>query len=89
MKITPFVTTQQMQNTSDFDSNMQEVQIHKPDSAQPKVVQGSDSGSEDIPSAQATQKKKWVCIESISTVDQQEERRELEMEEDPDVIMEL
>ena len=68
-KITPFVTPQM--NPSDSDSDVQEVEIHKPDSTQLKVVQGSDSGSEDVTSAQATQKKKkQVCIESISTVDQ-------------------
>ena len=72
---------------------MQEVRIKKPDSTQPKIVQSSDSGSKDIPSAQATQKKKKqrVCIESTSSIEQQEEKREVDTEDDPEaaVVMEL
>ena len=47
----------------------------------------------DIPSAQTSQKKKKkrACIESTSTVDQQEEKCEVDTEDDPEaaVVMEL
>ena len=91
MKISLFVTSQQSTGL-DSDSDVQEVRMNKPDSTQPKVVQGSDSGSEDIPSAQTSQKKKKRArIESTSTVDQQEEKREVDTEDDPEaaVVMEL
>ena len=90
MKMSSFVTTQQ---STGLDSDVQEVRIKKPDSTQPKIVQGSDSGSEDIPSAQASQKKKKQCarIESTSTIEQQEEKHEVDTEDDPEaaVVMEL
>ena len=91
-KMSSFVTTQQSTGL-DSDSNVQEVQINKPDSTQPKVVQVSDSSLEDIPPAQTSQKKKKKCarIESTSTVDQQEEKREVDTEDDLEaaVVMEL
>ena len=87
-----FVTTQQSTGV-DSDSDVQEVRINKPDSTQPKVVQGSNSGSEDIPSAQTSQKKKKkrARIKSTSTVDQQEEKHKVDTEDDPEaaVVMEL
>ena len=91
MKISSFVTSQQS-TAFDSDNDVQEVRINKPDSTQPKVVQGSNSGSEDIPLAQTSQKKKkHACIESTSTVDQQEEKYEVDTEDDPEaaVVMEL
>ena len=90
MKISSFVTSQQS-TALDSDSDVQEVQINKPDSTQPKVVQGSDSSSEDIPLAQTSQKKKRAHIETTSTTDQQEEKCEVDTEDDPEaaVVMEL
>ena len=92
MKMSSFVTTQQSTGL-DSDSDVQEVRIKKLDSTQPKIVQGSDSGSEDIPSAQASQKKnkQRACIESTSTIEQQEEKHEVDTEDDPEaaVVMEL
>ena len=90
-KITP--TTQQT-NASDSDSDIkevQEVERHKPYSTQPKVVQGSDSGSEDIALEQTTQKKKKkrARIESSSSVGKHVESHELETQDDPDVVMHL
>ena len=77
----------------DSDSDVQEVRIKKLDSTQLKIVQCSDSGSEDIPSAQATQKKKKqrAHIESTSSIEQQEEKCEVDTEDDPEaaVVMEL
>ena len=90
-KMSSFVTTQQS-TCLDSDSDVQEVRIKKPDSTQPKIVQSSDSGLEDIPSAQATQKKKQcACIESTSSIEKQEEKREVDTEDDPEaaVVMEL
>ena len=91
-KMSSFVTTQQSTGL-DSNSDVQEVRIKKPDSTQPKIVQGSDSGSEDIPSAQVSQKKKKQCarIESTSTIEQQEEKCEVNTEDDPEaaVVMEL
>ena len=91
-KMSSFVTTQQLTGL-DSDSDVQEVRIKRPDSTQPKIVQGSDSGSEDIPSAQARQKKKkqHAHIESTSTIEQQEEKCEVDTEDDPEaaVVMEL
>ena len=92
MKMSSFVTTQQLTGL-DSDSDVQEVRIKKPDSTQPKIVQGSDSSLEDIPSAQASQKKKkqGARIESTSTIEQQEEKREVDKEDYPEaaVVMEL
>ena len=92
MKMSSFVTTQQLTGL-DSDSDVQEVRINKPDSTQLKVVQGSNSSSEDIPSAQTSQKKKkkHARIESTSTVDQQEEKCEVDTEDNPEaaVVMEL
>ena len=89
-KMSSFVTSQQLTGL-DSDSNVQEVRINKPDSTQLKVIQGSDSGLEDIPSAQTSQKKKKRArIESTSTVDQQEEKCEVDTEDAPEaaVVME-
>ena len=91
MKMSSFVTTQQSTGL-DLDGDVQEVRIKKPDSTQLKIVQSSDSGSEGIPSAQGTQKKKQRArIESTSSIDQQEEKREVDTEDDPEtaVVMEL
>ena len=92
MKMSSFVTTQQLSGL-DLDSDVQEVRIKKLDSTQLKIVQGSDSGLEDIPSAQASQKKKKqrAHIESTSTIEQQEEKCEVDTEDDPEsaVVMEL
>ena len=56
-KSKPLVTAQPTNNSSS-DSDVQEV-VKKPDcSTQPKPVEGRDSGSEDLTSAQLTQKKK-------------------------------
>ena len=92
MKMSSFVTTQQLTGL-DSDSDVQEVRIKKLDSSQPKIVQSSDSSSEGIPSAQATQKKKKQCarIESTSSIEKQEEKHEVDTEDDPEaaVVMEL
>ena len=90
-KSKPLVTAQPTNNSSS-DSDVQEV-VEKPDcSTQPKPVEGTDSGSEDLTSAQLTQKKKrktWAHIDSISTTDQTHEKCDAEMEDDADVLTDL
>ena len=90
-KSKPLVTAQPTNNSSS-DSDIQEV-VEKPDcSTQPKPVEGTDSGSEDLTSAQLTQKKKRKTrahIDSISTTDQTHEKRDAEMEDDADVLTDL
>ena len=87
-----FVTTQ-LSTGLDSDNDVQEVRIKKLDSTQLKIVQSSNSGSEGIPSAQATQKKKkqCACIASTSSIEKQEEKHEVDTEDDPEaaVVMEL
>ena len=90
-KSKPLVTAQPTNNSSS-DSDVQEV-VEKPDcSTQPKPVEGMDSGSEDLTSAQLTQKKKRKTrahIDSISTTDQMHEKHDAEMEDNADVLTDL
>ena len=77
---------------SGSDSDIQEV-IEKPDSTQPKVVDyNSDSGSEDLASAQLTKQKKnrktRARIDSSST-EQQTEKCDAETEEEVDPLADL
>ena len=77
---------------SGSDSDIQEV-TEKPDSTQPKLVDyQTDSGSEDIASAQVTKHKKKrktrARIDSSST-EQQTEKRDAETEEEADPLTDL
>ena len=81
-------------NKSGSDSDIQEVkEASKPDSTQPIIQGNSDSGSEDLTSAQLTQRTKKrkmrARIDSTSSADQQQDKPDLDAEDETDIVNDL